>query len=57
MAKISDINFQGWQYTLSTIGGIAISISGALTIAFSIGQYNEWETSVIDSIVDDNPSD
>jgi hypothetical protein len=39
---------------LSTIGGITISVSGFLTLLFYVGTYNEWEQSIIKSVVDEN---
>ena len=52
-ALISDVKFKGWQETLSSIGGISITISSVISMLFSISIYNEWQRSLVNSITDE----
>ena len=50
-ALISDVQFKEFHYTVSTIGGLATSILAVVTLAFSLLVYDEWEGSILKSVI------
>ena len=54
IAIITDVHFKEWQEVISTIGGLSTSFIGVLTLMFSMLIYNEWEWSILVSIIDNS---
>ena len=56
-AHVIDVHFKEWQEVVSTIGGLSTSLVGVLTIFFSILIYNEWEYSLLNSVLEKSIED